>query len=387
MPEGIGPMRRLSLADRRELQVRVRAGETHAEAAAAVGCSAKSVQRLLRQTGGVKPAAPFQSTLRLSLREREEVSRGLRSGDSCRVIAQRLGRAPSTITREVAANGRRTQYRAWRAQETAAKRRRRPKPTKLVMCLPLRQVVEQGLQHRWSPQQIAAWLIKAYPERREMRNSHETIYQSLFVQARGGLRPALVHALRSGRTQRRSHGRIPGNGRLKHMVMIRERPATVADRAVPGHWEGDLHFGKLGRSAIAPLVERQSRYTMLVHLPAGRRAKQVKDALILAVRRLPASLRGTLTWDQGKEMGQHVPFTVATGVQIYFCDPHSPWQRGTNENTNGLLRQHLPRGTDLSGYTQRQLNRIAAELNARPRKTLAWATPADVFALAVAMTA
>jgi IS30 family transposase len=386
MPEGNGPTLRLSSADRRELQVRVRAGESHAAAAAAVGCSAKSVQRLLRQTGGVKPAAPFQSALRLSLREREEVSRGLRSGDSCRVIAQRLGRAPSTITREVAANGRRTQYRAWSAQETAAKRRRRPKPTKLATCLPLRQAVEQGLHHRWSPQQIAASLIKAYPERLEMRISHETIYQSLFVQARGGVRPALVHALRSGRTQRRAHGRVPGSGRLKHMVLISERPATVEDRAVPGHWEGDLVFGKLGQSAIATLVERHSRYTVLVHLPAGRRAEHVKDALIQAVRRLPVSLRGTLTWDQGKEMEEHVRFTVATGVQIYFCDPHSPWQRGTNENTNGLLRQYLPRGTDLSSYTQRQLNHIAAELNTRPRRTLAWETPADVFARAVAMT-
>ena len=383
---GTGPARRLSAGERQELQARVRAGASHAAAAAAVGCSAKSVQRLLRKTGGIKPPAPFTSTFRLSLREREDISRGLRGGESCRAIAQRLGRAVSTITRDVAANGTASHYRAWRADDAAATRRRRPNAVKLRTCRRLRQAVETGLERRWSPQQIAAHLVRAYPTDMTMRVSHETIYRALFVQGRGGLRAALTSALRTGRTQRRPHGRIPGTGRLKHMVMISARPAEVEDRAVPGHWEGDLLFGKLGQSAMATLVERQTRYVMLVRLPHGRRAEDVKVALIAAIRRLPMALRRSLTWDQGKEMGQHVRFTVATGVQIYFCDPHSPWQRGTNENTNGLLRQYYPSGTDLSGYTQAQLNRTAAELNARPRETLAWSTPAEAFARAVAMT-
>ena len=219
-----------------------------------------------------------------------------------------------------------------------------------------------------------------------MRVSHETIYQSLFVQGRGALRAELSRCLRTGRAQRRPRGRIPGTGRLKHMVLISERPAEVADRAVPGHWEGDLLYGKLGRSAVATLVERTTRYVLLVRLPLGRRAEEVKAALIPVIRRLPVALRRSLTWDQGKEMGEHVSFTVATGVQIYFCDPRSPWQRGTNENTNGLLRQYFPAGVDLAPYTQAQLNRIAAELNARPRETLGWRTPSEAFLQAVAMT-
>ena len=361
MGQGIGPAHRLSAGERRELQLRVRAGATHAAAAAAVGCSAKSVQRLLVKTGGVKPRTVFASVLRLSFAEREEISRRLLAGDSCRAIATRLGRAPSTITRDVAANGTRARYRAWRADDAAARRRRRPQPAKLRTCPRLRAAVECGLALRWSPQQIAARLIADFPEDLEMRVSHETIYQSLFVQGRGALRQALTRSLRSGRTQRRPHGRIPGTGRLKHMVLISERPAEVADRAVPGHWEGDLIFGKLGRSAMATLVERQTRFVMLVQLKRGRLADDVKDALVTAISALPAHLRRSLTWDQGKEMGEHVPFTIATGVQVYFCDPRSPWQRGTNENTNGLLRQYFPKGVDVSGYTQPQLNRIAAD--------------------------
>lgn len=383
---GIGPARRLSAAARCELQVRVRSGATHADAAAMVGCSAKSVQRLLRTTGGIRPRAPIVSTLRLSLAEREAISRGLVTGTSCRQIAAQLGRAPSTVTRDVAANGTRAQYRAWRADDTAAKRRHRPKVSKLCRCTRLRTAVEQGLRHRWSPQQIAARLIADFPTDTEMRVSHETIYQSLFVQSRGALRRELALCLRSGRAQRKPHGRIAGTGRLKHMVLISERPAEVDDRAVPGHWEGDLVLGKQGRSAIATLVERQTRFVVLVHLRHGRLAEDVKDALIRAVHVLPAHLRRSLTWDQGKEMGAHVPFTVATGVQVYFCDPRSPWQRATNENTNGLLRQYFPKSTDLSGYTQAQLNRVAAELNARPRQTLHWRTPAEAFARIVAMT-
>lgn len=386
MGQGVGPAHRLSDAERLELQQRVRAGATHAAAASAVGCSAKSVQRLLQRMGGLKPRAPRRSTLRLSVGEREEISRRLLVGDSCRSIATRLGRAPSTITRDVAAMGTPTHYRAWRADGMAARRRQRPKVAKLRQCRRLRRFVEHGLARRWSPQQIAARLVAAYPHDMQMRVSHETIYQSLFVQGRGALRQELSRCLRTGRAQRRPQGRIPGTGRLKHMVMISERPAEVADRAVPGHWEGDLLYGKLGRSAIATLVERTTRYVLLVRLPDGRRAEEVKTALIPAIRRLPVGLRRSLTWDQGKEMGEHVRFTVATGVQIYFCDPRSPWQRGTNENTNGLLRQYFPTGMDLSGCTQAQLNRVAAELNARPRETLGWRTPSEAFAQVVAMT-
>ena len=217
--------------------------------------------------------------------------------------------------------------------------------------------------------------------------SHETIYQSLFVQGRGALRQELTRCLRSGRAQRRPHGRTPGSGRLKDMVLISERPAEVADRAVPGHWEGDLIVGKQSRSAIGTLVERQTRFVMLLDLRAGRLASDVKTALVGAVERLPAQLRRSLTWDQGKEMGDHVPFTIATGVQVYFCDPRSPWQRATSENSNGLLRQYFPKGTDLSGYTQAQLDAVAAELNGRPRQTLGWETPSEAFARVVALTA
>jgi len=387
MGQGTGPAYRLSNADQLELQQRVRAGETHAAAAIAVGCSAKAVQRLLEKTGGVKSRTKPQSALRLSLPEREEISRGLLAGDSCRVIAVRLGRSPSTVTREVAAGGARVQYRAWRAEAKAQRRARRPKRSKLVACPRLRAEVERGLTRLWSPQQIVARLVRDFPDDPEMRVSHETIYQSLFVQGRGALRRELTRCLRSGRAQRRPHGRVPGTGQLKGMVLISERPADVEDRAVPGHWEGDLIVGKQSRSAIGTLVERQTRYVMLVNLQHGRLAGDVKDALITAITRLPAHLRRSLTWDRGKEMGEHVPFTVATGVQVYFCDPRSPWQRATSENSNGLLRQYFPKGTDLSGYTQAQLDAVAAELNGRPRQTLDWQTPSEAFARVVAMTA
>jgi transposase, IS30 family len=373
-------------AERLELLQRVRAGETHCAAAVAVGCSSMTVQRVLRKTGGVKPRTLARSALRLSLSEREEISRGLLAGDSCRMIAARLGRSPSTVSRDVAGGGARVHYRAWRADERAHRRARRPKVSKLVACPRLRVEVERRLKRRWSPQQIAARLIRDFPDEPEMRVSHETIYQSLFVQGRGALRRELTRCLRSGRAQRRPHGRIPGTG-LKDMVLLSERPADAEDRAIPGHWEGDLILGKLGQSAIATLVERQTRYVMLVHLPHGRLAEGVKHALVKAIRTLPTHLRRSLTWDQGKEMGAHASFTVATGVQVYFCDPRSPWQRGTNENSNGLLRQYFPKGTALAGYTQAQLNAVAMELNARPRQTLGWDTPSEAFARVVAMTA
>ena len=387
MGQGSGQAHRLTSVERLELQCRVRAGETHEVAASAVGCSAKSVQRLLVKTGGVKPRARPQSAVRLSLPEREEISRGLRAGDSCRVIARRLGRAPSTVTRDVAAAGHRQRYRGWRAEETAHRRAHRPKIAKLIAVPRLRRAVEQGLRRRWSPQQIAARLVLDYPDDLEMRVSHETIYQSLFVQGRGALRQELTRCLRTGRAQRRPLGRATGSGQLQHMVLISDRPAEVEDRAVPGHWEGDLILGKRAQSAIGTLVERQTRFVMLVDLRAGRLAEDVKAALVNTIRALPDHLRRSLTWDQGKEMAEHVRFTLDTGVQVYFCDPRSPWQRATNENSNGLLRQYFPKGTDLSGYNQARLDEIAAELNGRPRHTLGWRTPAEVFARAVAMTA
>ncbi len=387
MGQGSRRAHRLTCAERLELQRRVRAGETHEVAATAVGCSAKSVQRLLVKTGGVKPRSTPQSALRLSLPEREEISRGLRAGDSCRVIAGRLGRSPSTVSRDGAAAGHRERYGAWRADETAHRRAHRPKIAKLIAVPRLRRAVERGLRLRWSPQQITARLGLDYPDDLEMRVSHETIYQSLFVQGRGALRQELTRCLRTGRAQRRPLGRATGSGQLQHMVLISERPADVEDRAVPGHWEGDLILGKRAQSAIGTLVERQTRFVMLVNLRAGRLAEHVKDALADTIRALPDHLRRSLTWDRGKEMAEHVRFTLDTGVQVYFCDPRSPWQRATNENSNGLLRQYFPKGTDLSGYNQARLDEIAAELNGRPRHTLGWRTPAEAFARAVAMTA
>jgi len=302
-------------------------------------------------------------------------------------VAARLGRAPSTVSREVAANGSRRRYRAHLAEKTAMRRARRPKPAKLAAGTRLRQEVERRLGERWSPQQIAARLIRDYPNDPEMRVSHETIYRSLFVQARGALRKELTACLRSGRTQRRPHQRTHLNsGRLLNMVMISDRPADVADRAIPGHWEGDLIVGKGGHSAIGSLVERTSRYVVLLHLPHGRTAEHVRGALAKQLTKLPTQLRRTLTWDQGKEMAEHVQFSVDTDIQVYFCDPHSPWQRGSNENTNGLLRQYFPKRADLSAYSRADLDAVARQLNTRPRQTLGWMKPSEVFAGNVAST-
>ena len=378
--------KRLSESDHSELHRLVSEGETFASAAAAVGCSTKSVQRYMARTGGIRPRVCERSPLRLSLAEREDLSRGLLMGDSLRQIALRLGRATSTISREIALNGHRETYRAWQGERSAAKRARRPKPFKLVHHPRLRREVERRLLENWSPQQIAARLVKDYPYDLEMRVSHETIYRSLFVQARGALRKELAVCLRTGRTQRSSHKRTEhsGTGRLREMVMISDRPAEVLDRAIPGHWEGDLIVGKLGRSAIGTLVERSSRYVILLHLPHGRTAEHVRFALTRELSKLPTELRRTLTWDQGKEMAEHVQFTVETNINVYFCDPHSPWQRGSNENTNGLLRQYFPRGSDLSTHSRADLASIARQLNTRPRQTLDWMKPSEVFSLAVA---
>ena len=326
--------------------------------------------------------------MRLSLAEREEISRGLAAGESFRLIAVRIGRAPSTVSREVRVNGGRRRYRALRADRAARRRARRPKQAKLAQLPRLRRVVEALLMEWWSPEQISAWLARAFPDDPEMRVSHETIYLSLFVQGRGALRQELTACLRTGRALRRPATRTKGGfgqGQITEKVMISDRPAEAGDRAVPGHWEGDLLMGKR-LSAIATLVERSSRYVMLIPLPNGHNAEAVRTAIANQIVTLPDHLRRSLTWDQGKEMAQHVRFTVDTGVQVYFCDPKSPWQRGTNENTNGLLRQYLPKSTDMATLTQKQLNAIAKSLNGRPRQTLGWLKPCEAFAEAVAMT-
>jgi transposase, IS30 family len=378
--------RRLSRGERLEIRWRVAAGATHAAVAEVVGCSTKAIQREFVRTGGLAPRVRARSPLRLSGAEREEISRGLRAGDSCRAIARRLGRAPSTVSREVAGNGMASRYRAWRAECRTLRLAQRPKVAKLAGCPRLRAAVERLLARRWSPEQIAHRLRLDYPLDRAMRVSHETIYRSLFVQARGALRRELTACLRTGRTQRRARSRPTRSGRLLDMVMISERPAEAADRAVPGHWEGDLILGQSGRSAIGSVVERRSRYVLLLRLPEGRTAEHVRRALAARMTTLPAQLRRTLTWDQGKEMAEHVRFRIDTDLPVYFCDPRSPWQRPTSENTNGLLRQYFPKGAELQRYTQRELDAVARELNGRPRHTLGWRKPSEVFAQAVAMT-
>ena len=323
---------------------------------------------------------PKRSPLRLSLAEREEISRGLAGGESLRSIAGRLGRAPSTICREVNANDGARRYRAVLADRWAVRRMRRPKRAKLAECVRLRMVVEAKLELRWSPQQISGWLVEAFPDDPEMRVSHETIYRSLFVQSRGALRKELTRHLRSGHATRRplGHSVMNGQGQLRGAINIRERPPEANDRAVPGHWEGDLIFGK-HMSAVATLVERKSRFVMLIGLPNGHSADIVADALAAKIGELPAQLRRSITWDQGKEMAQHARFSIETGVPVYFCDPRSPWQRGSNENTNGLLRQYFPKRTDLKVHSQADLDRVAAELNDRPRQTLKWKSPSQAL--------
>ena len=347
-----------------------------------------SLRRFIADHGGTRPTPRDRSELRLSLAEREEISRGLAAGLSIRAIASGLERSPSTICREVSANGGRRKYRALQADRAALKRALRPKRAKPSYCRRLRSTVERKLEALWSPQQIASWLAETYPDNPEMQVSHETIYQSLFVQGRGALRKELHTCLRTGRAMRRAKAYTKGGvgqGQIRNMVMISERPAEVEDRAVPGHWEGDLIFGKK-MTSIGTLVERHSRYVILLKLPNGHGAEAVRKAMTKRILSLPAQLRRSVTWDQGKEMAEHVQFTVDTGVRVYFCDPKSPWQRGSNENTNGLLCQYLPKSSDLSRCTQRELDAIARSLNTRPRQTLGWMTPSKAFANAVAMT-
>jgi IS30 family transposase len=378
--------RSLTSSERLEIRRRVAAGEWLIDVAAALGRTAHSVGNVLARSGGLPPRVTVRSPLRLSSAEREEISRGLGTGQSFRQISVRIGRAASTVSREVAANGGRRRYRAWLAEASAAHRARRPRVAKLARRPRLRREVERLLAERWSPQQIAARLRHDHPDDQEMWVSHETIYQSLFVQGRGALRAELTRCLRSGRARRRSPRRATSAGHLTDMVLISERPAEIEDRAVPGHWEGDLIIGKDRHSAIGTLVERQTRFVILIALPAGRTAEAVRTALAERILTLPEQLRRSLTWDRGKEMAGHVRFTVETGVAVYFCDPHSPWQRGSNENTNGLLRQYFPKGTDLSVHSQAHLDNVARELNGRPRQTLDWMKPSEALARIVAST-
>jgi IS30 family transposase len=341
-----------------------------------------AIRRAVKALQQPVPLERKRSPLRLSLGEREEISWGLAGGVSAREIARRLGRSPSTVSREIAVNGGRRGYRACRADRAALRRARRPRLAKLARCDRLRTVVEAKLELCWSPQQISGWLVTAFPDEPEMRVSHETIYLSLFVQSRGALRKELTRYLRTRRSTRRPAGHAQsvrnGQGQIRAAVHISQRPAEAEDRAVPGHWEGDLVYGQ-GIGTVATLVERHSRFVMLVGLPTGHTADVVADALAAKVVELPAQLRRSLTWDQGKEMAQHARFTIASGVPVFFCDPRSPWQRGTNENTNGLLRQYLPRTSRLAERSQAELDTIAAELNGRPRQTLGWKTPSQAL--------
>jgi IS30 family transposase len=376
-----------SEAERSVVWQRWRAGALYPDIAKELGRSVQAVTYLIVRHGGIGPAERRRSERVLSASEREEISRGLVSDESLRSIARRLGRAPSTISREIRRHGGALEYRAQTADSEAWDRARRPKICLLAMRPELRGLVWRKLRDDWSPEQIAKWLVKTFPDDPSLHVSHETIYRTLYVQTRGELRKELTAHLRrsygvrqSPRAKRTGRGR----GQIPNAVSISERPPEVADRAVPGHWEGDLLAGNK-QSNIATLVERRSRYVMLVRLPT-RDTHTVVRALARKIRALPASLKQSLTWDRGKEMTQHEAFTVATDVQVYFCDPSSPWQRGSNENTNGLLRQYFPKGEDLSNVTQRQLDVVARKLNTRPRETLDWRTPAEVLAATVAST-
>jgi IS30 family transposase len=373
---------RLTTPERREVLRRMFAGEDVHAVAASCGLTHMSVHRILRLAGGLKSRVQPRSGRQLSAEEREEISRGIEAGFSVRGMAKALGRAASTVSREIRRNGGRCRYRARRSDQNAYRRARRPKRRKLDANPRLRSEVEEMLEAFLSPEQIAARLKARYPEQSEMQISHEAIYRALFVQGRGKLRKELARHLRTGRTRRHPRARAEPVDRFGQMVPIRERPAEASDRAVPGSWEGDLIIGKYN-SAIATLVERKSRFVMLVELPDGRDAGSVRVALTRKILTLPENLRRALTWDRGVEMAQHAQFTVDTNVQVYFCDPHSPWQRGTNENTNGLLRQYFPKGTNLKAITPDRLDEVAAQLNDRPRQTLGWKTPSEVLAQAL----
>jgi len=346
-----------------------------------------SIQGVLARTGGIRPPQRRRSRRALSLLEREEISRGVAAGQSLRWIAASLGRAPSTVSREIKRNGGQRKYRASKADAAAWDRAQRAKTCKLAKNRELAYIVAEKLQLEWSPDQIAGWLKNTYPDDENYQVSHETIYKTLFIQARGALKKELIQYLRKPRAMRRSRHhtqKTKDHGRISNTVSIRERPAEVEDRAVPGHWEGDLIIGS-NNSQIATLVERHTRYVMLARAPS-KDTKTVIDALIKQAHKLPRELYKSLTWDRGKEMADHQRFSLDTDIDVYFCDPQSPWQRGSNENTNGLLRQYFPKGMDLSNVHQNRLNAVARRLNERPRKTLEYRTPAERFAQCVAST-
>src|ERR1700719_3718042 len=377
----------LSTTQRIEVWRRWKAGESLHASCRAIGKEHVVVHFLLKRHGGIAPGVRRRSPTALTVREREDISRGIASGCSMRVIAQRLSRACSTVSREVARHGGRAQYRANEADQQAWESALRPKPCLLATHTTLREIVASKLMQDWSPEQISGWLKWQFPKDEGLRVSHETIYRSLFLQARGALKKELIQHLRSKRRIRRSrHSSVHGHsqGKIVDAISIRERPAEVEDRAIPGHWEGDLLRGARN-SHVATLVERHSRFCMLVKVP-GKDTTTVVAALSRHVRTLPATLRRSLTWDRGVEMAQHKSFTMATDVQVYFCDPQSPWQRGSNENTNGLLRQYLPKKADLSTFSQSELDAIALRLNTRPRQTLGFRTPADKLQASVAST-
>jgi IS30 family transposase len=354
----------------------VMAGGTFGRVGRQLGRNCGVVANLVARTGGVRPPKRTRAAGRLTLQDREDIAAGVAAGDSARTIAARLGRSPSTISREIARNGGRRKYRPSTAERATWARATRPKPSKLALNPRLREQVVEGLKLQWSPEQIAGWLCAEFPDDPEMRVSHETIYLSLFVQSKGLLNKELTKELRSGRVIRRA-GRVSvrgqGRGQIVDALPISDRPAEADDRAVPGHWEGDMLSGA-GNTHIATLVERTSRFVLLVKLE-NKTTDAVIAALTKQIQQLPEELKRSLTWDRGLEMAKHKQFTVDTGVQVYFCDPQSPWQRGTNENTNGLLRQYFPHGMNLKDVTQDQLNEVAARLNGRPRKTLGFMPP------------
>jgi transposase, IS30 family len=377
----------LSVAQKSDMWRRWKAGQSLHEIGRALGKEHSSIRCVVLRHGGFVPAVRRRSLLALTLREREEISRGIASGSSIREIAKRLERVASTVSREVARHGGRSVYRANEADDQAWESALRPKRCLLSIHVKLQKLVASKLILDWSPQQISGWLKSQYPDDESLRVSHETIYRSLFIQARGVLKKELLGHLRSKRRIRRSqHAHIfrDSRGQIADAISIRERPAEVEDRALPGHWEGDLLSGSRN-SHIATLVERHSRFTALIKVPSKDTAVVVA-ALTRHVRKLPAALRRSLTWDRGLEMAKHKTFTVATDVKVYFCDPQSPWQRGSNENTNGLLRQYFPKKTDLSGYSQSDLDKVALRLNQRPRKTLGFQTPASTLRASVAST-
>jgi IS30 family transposase len=379
--------RGFTAAEKTELWDRWKRGESLKAIGRAFGKQSSSIYFLVAPHGGIRPAERRRSRLALTLAEREVISRGVTAHRSARSIAKLLGRSPSTVSREMSRNGGYDRYRATLADENAWARSRRPKCCKLATNPRLRQAVAGKLRLDWSPEQIAGWLKRTHPEDECNQVSHETIYRSLFIQARGALKKELMTHLRRTRGMRRSRHHTQKtsiHGRITDAVSISERPAAAEDRALPGHWEGDLLFGSKN-SQIATLVERQSRYVMLAKVDR-KDTETVVNALIKHAQKLPHELYQSLTWDRGKEMADHQRFTLATDIKVYFCDPQSPWQRGSNENTNGLLRQYLPKGIDLSAYSQSKLNAIARRLNERPRKTLSYETPAERFHQSVAST-